>query len=674
MNEMSDQVIVTRRPRRSRIPVSVVRQRNRARPVNVNVSVQRTVGQGRLAGRRRRRRRRRQRQRMGNSQIQTMEIPTESVGGGTEVAVPRGTGGSTISALEQARNPRSRFFRGNARRARWGVDINDEANDVIWDFVEKHCDPCGEFEVFRENMRIPDGAVPSSVPQEMREVEAILHPGLTGASIPITTGDQWTWMLIHTSALRTPVIMIALMDGLPITPATMARVLEKININEPRPETVNNVTRDTHNWWRYPNWQGVSESPNTYYCWFGFSLLDSVAEPGVNNASTTISKWRICADGMSVALNAPSLINQGWSVAVQIGPDNKHETFGEEVEGGQFEAMYPVHLSAAAGTVFVITPWGTLTGSMPSAIGGIEQTTSTTATVAGTVRGAGFSAGDMLRFQVTWTGTNQYNTVYQVSSDGGTTWTSIGAAVNTGVTTAVSMSTTWTLAGPVDAPPTGIVNQVKILDNVSNGALYQASPQAYQATLQQEGGVYMVKRMWEPVFNMTDSSDFAPLKFVTSSVNPIGLRSPGGKPDTLDKNFGVGYLSFTGISQAAQPVMKLRRVIEAVADTGSPWVGMMESGLEKNDEAIQIIKAFAAKHPHAYPLSYNGLGKLFGIVSGVLSKIPIVGSAVKPLAHVLDRILSGANSGNNIGGCSELPESVLQMLSSLLSELGLSSV
>jgi len=193
-------------------------------------------------------------------------------------------------------------------------------------------------------------------------------------------------------------------------------------------------------------------------------------------------------------------------------------------------------------------------------------------------------------------------------------------------------------------------------------------------TMKEENGVYMVKRVFQPVFNLTNASAYRPVRMVSNNqtTNPDDFVS--GKSDTFDVNYATGAIVMTCLPTACAPALKMIRDVEVVADDGSPFQLFMECADDKIDAALEIVEAVAAHHPMMYPESYNALGGLFGILSSVVSKIPIIGKVMPIITPIIKGILGGeqqnvSGSQNRLVSMNDLDRD--KLLSMLMSKMGM---
>jgi len=64
----------------------------------------------------------------------------------------------------------------------------------------------------------------------------------------------------------------------------------------------------------------------------------------------------------------------------------------------------------------------------------------------------------------------------------------------------------------------------------------------------------------------------------------------------------------------------------------------MKSNGDKCEAALTICHMMGVHHPFMYPESYNILGGLMGIISNVVSKIPILGNVVGAIPGIIKTI------------------------------------
>lgn len=500
-------------------------------------------------------------------------------------------------------------------------------------FVLKHLDPCGEFGTTHAECRPCDGALPNSVPGAMREAIMIKPPNASQASLPLD-GDTWTVMFMHLPCPRTPLISIASLFDSDVSQANLAAFANVWN------------TLQDFSLARYPNWYAFDDG--LYFQWMDYVVFRGLPPPLSDGTTTAISQYRIAYDGLTGYFNAPDIVNQGMGSSVQVPADHSYRAAEPLLDSeGNVYQVFPIVRGVVAGssqTQYTFkTPWTTVNTTVVSSttVGGTVNSSAITATSVqalyfgeGGVVVQNFAVGNFFRVQlVNLTSSVVNQTVnLQISTDG-TTFTTFANISPQGMVP-WQFNLYWLGAASIEDAEPYQVNVLKLVP-VGFDEIFQSSPQAVVEDLRITKGFYMPKRVWQPIMNVAQASTYAPLKFTGPGVNPSTIvYKQSGQFDTVDLNYGVGINVLSGISTSTNPMIKMKRMLEMVADPNGPLVMFQYQGEPENEAAMAIIKEFRNRHPHAYPATYNGQSKLLGIIENVLSTIPIFGSVARPIANI----------------------------------------
>jgi hypothetical protein len=236
-----------------------------------------------------------------------------------------------------------------------------------------------------------------------------------------------------------------------------------------------------------------------------------------------------------------------------------------------------------------------------------------------------------------------------VASTGGTTWT---ADVFTGA------------------------NDHQLVQIPSHGmqSLVQETAKTVSFTMKEDNGFYMVKRVWEPVFNMTEMKDYGQLIFDTPGQGGVSLVSNGWS-DSFDRNYGVGVTNISSLPYACMPMIKLYRVVEIVAGQNSPYGPFMSACPDRNELVQCVIRDIADKSPFMYPESFNVFDKLFGALSGVLANLPKVFANVPVIGDLVSGVLGAVSSNSKKKGNKNKlvslsnPDTLEKVVTELISQL-----
>lgn len=519
------------------------------------------------------------------------------------------------------------------------------------EFVHRHCNPCGEMVTFTENSKVPDGALPNSTIIELREALIVKVPSSTGV-LPLD-GSMWTLTVIHLPLFRNPVILVASLVNAEMSVDDRAALMRDWNTSVSPP--------------LYPEWRPIVVD-NLYYSVVQWTGLNQVEQP-TPNGTTAVQQFRITCDGMTMFNNTPDLINQGMVVGAQW-PANKsikNEEANDDVAGytGVIRVSafgVPAPVSRAALQVPVPIDKETfaqgVTVGVPSisfSYGGASypwEFPVYIADSAGTSNSMVFTAeaghnmiintiaiakGDLLNFSVARNVSNQWSW---------SVMTSVGALVVFSATNVASPAGIYSvvITDPLEMPAITVLQ----LPPTDTQNIIQSTPKAVYMSAKEQNGIYMVKRIFQPIFNVQEASERRQIVLTDAEVERQFTLSPS---DVLDLNYGVGVTVWSSIPTSCAPAIKLIRDVEIVAGENSAYMPFMKSNVDKCEAALAICHSMAVHHPFMYPESYNILGGLMGIIGNVVSKIPILGNVVQAIPGIIKTITGAEHKG--IQGASQ---------------------
>jgi len=178
------------------------------------------------------------------------------------------------------------------------------------------------------------------------------------------------------------------------------------------------------------------------------------------------------------------------------------------------------------------------------------------------------------------------------------------------------------------------------LPSLTTESVIQDTPKAEYASMKEFGGIYMVKRVFQPVFNVAAASSYRRVRMLSTADTIAPATYTGGRFDTFDVNYSTGVVIMSSIPVACAPAIKLIRDIEVVATDDSVWSPMMASNELPIPAAIDIARCISEVHPFAYPEAYNVLGTLGALLGGIVSKIPIIGQVAPVISNVMKGIMA----------------------------------
>lgn len=526
-----------------------------------------------------------------------------------------------------------------------GDDHIPEPEQVLPEHVQgwlmRNTNPCGEFRTRLDYGKVPDGALPQSAAGQFREVMTLRYPGATPMEAPLN-GAMWSLCVLHTPLWRTPFIFIADMVRAEVSDAAIAAVIESVN-------NIANIEAA-----RYPEWLATTMD-GVYWQFVQWSAIRQLPPPSDSGASPVIQDFRITGDGFTMTFNTPDLINQGIAVSAQFNQNTKKVDAGYDHDETGTAVNYDViwnTASAPHNVHFVLPglgeyPWnGTLPLTTPST--GTPQSRTSTLVATDTYVAAGplgtpitwYSTGDGVRFLATFNPLGPGGVFLTIdlevsAGNTGDNWAPLG----------FSWRNLTSNSGPgrvgEDYTHTQKFNQIT-MPPITQEDLMQQTPKAVVFQLKATDGVYVVKRVWQPVYNMTPASDYGPVRLATTDTTATELAAAVGVlNDTLDSNYGFSVTNFSSLPLACQPYFKAIRSWEVVPGRGSPWGPFTTTNPPKEQLAEIISRTIGDLDPFAYPEAYNGFGLMFAKIMKVVTKIPRV---LRSAANVSEAVASCCES------------------------------
>nr|QLI47706.1 MAG: capsid protein [Nodaviridae sp.] len=540
---------------------------------------------------------------------------------------------------------------------------------------------------FTENSKVPDGALPNSAIIELREALIIRPPNANPSQIDINSGAMWTLTVIHVPMFRTSCVLVASLTNAEMDPSDRAALIQYWNSNEEMPV--------------YPDWVNfINSTWVTTIRWTGLQNVDPPSATGTR----AIQQFRITADGMTMFNNTPDLINQGMVIGAQW-PLN----VSTDVERGD------ENLTGYSGTVQINlaqgnnSPQGTRTVTIQARIPVDPSTVTVTSAINAEARTATAAAVPWVYVQaVAWDETQDAVLSFTVLASHSFSWGNDQLMVSKGDTlTYVFTYTapaspnvrniTFSITDTSTTDPLVLVNytnvvdlnnyyQITILDALElpqvtvwqlpptdTQDIIQSTPKAVYMSAKEQNGVYMVKRIFQPVFNVQEANARRPVVLTSTDVAQRGFSF--APSDTFDLNYGVGVTVWTSIPLACCPAIKLIRDIEVVAGDGSAYMPFMKSNEDKCEAALEIVRSISVHHPMLYPESYNMLGSLMGILNNVVGKIPILGNVVQAVPSIVKGLIGGEKTVSNGSSQNRLAstnvDELAKLAQTLLSQLNL---
>lgn len=570
------------------------------------------------------------------------------------------------------------------------------------EFIHRHCNPCGEMVTLTEHSKVPDGALPNSAVLELREV-FIVRPPPAGGGVPATgsvplDGSLWTLTAIHTPMFRHPLILIASLQNAEMTEQDRDQLRFLWNHRAPYP--------------RYPIWGELypEAEAGVFWCVVDWSGLRNVATPDGEGATTEIEQYRITADGITCFNNTPDLINQGmltaaqWNVnkgvkvtappeeldnivvaagvysynqlfngvtrnflAVQIPLNNFGET---TIDPAGANGLAVARTGQYNYPAFAIPTLNATTNAHPVTFAVVYNFTVAQNVQVGSISVA---SGAVLSLGMTRSAQNGPVAISLYNADGQTLW-------DTTLTSAQLASNIWPNAVDVNLEViVDEVNNVQLstfeLPPTSSEAIMQSTPKAVYMSMKEQNGWYMVKRVWQPIFNVQNANTYR-YTYMAGAGQEMVSETPFPEQDTFDLNYGMGVVVMSSIPTSCCPAFKLMRDVEIVAGQNSAWQLFMKSNGDPYKGAVEVAHSIAIHHPFCYPESYNILGGLMNLITGALGKLPIIGDVVNAVGHVVGGLTKQETANSPPSGqsqnrlCSTNTDELAKTLSMLLGQLG----
>lgn len=175
------------------------------------------------------------------------------------------------------------------------------------------------------------------------------------------------------------------------------------------------------------------------------------------------------------------------------------------------------------------------------------------------------------------------------------------------------------------------------LPSLSQENIVQADPKFSAELMKDHGGVYCVRRYFEPVLSMTDTSQSGFIKAVVPGILLAEVNGPSGgmQGDVFDKNGAVMVIAIRGISQAANPTIKMCRFVEFMPSPGSDLAPFVGPCPEKDEDAVEVFRQMQIAGPHSYIPDANALGLLASLISTVVGYIPTFMRGARSFSHAV---------------------------------------
>jgi hypothetical protein len=496
-------------------------------------------------------------------------------------------------------------------------------NSESW--LHHYIDPCGVGGLKVDSRRINDGALPFSAEAEFLFLETITMP-MNSLQITDTSGKNFSLLCMMQPLMRAGAILLCHIQSKEFDDTVMssfARAFASIDNREAA---------------YYPNWVpcdlfDVIDSVVTPVLFFTVltpTALRAIGEPNDSGISTFLSQFRFTSYGMDTNHNTPTLFDQGTFVSGCFNASVAPYIYNENHVRG-FDPFFMHVINVASNTIAVTT---TVNGNSVAPMNELNYT--------GTMP----SPNIVLSFDLR-------NASGDTVLPEGTTvsYRLVGTQINL-----------VDVAGVINPLFLGvhIVNQTfdkRLYARVSNveattepieeGSLtfnLLTLPPVTQADIQQmnvssvhgllkgnrdlagsntRSGCYLPNRIWQPVFNVQNSSNFRKCLIVNETTDLQDLTNNAtGWADSFDLNFGWGILNLQSVPWAAAPFIHLVRSDEQVPGHNSILGAYARRAGIKQPLASEIALSASSQLPHGFTVSHEGVRRMFNALSNVLAETP----------------------------------------------------
>ncbi|QOR29566.1 VP [Bat associated nodavirus] len=540
-------------------------------------------------------------------------------------------------------------------------------------FLENFLDPCDERVGPSTLSKIPDGAIQNSGINGFREQFNVEVPfSLPAGSEIVSGGPVWTLLVLRLPTIKVALYLIAYQGRSDLSVNDQNLIVDYYN------------TGDTPT---FPEWGQVNTTIRMTQV--EFTLLRAFP-----NLRALMLQARITKTGITTYHNAPDLFNQGMIICGQWNLDQAAKAGASTLGMVGSPVLYSNEITFT--TVNSVNVPDLFRASLPegrtvtfplvrndtdtSWSGTSEPLSAVELGFTGSVfiesNGTSLTLTVVDDLIITMTGSRgagpggNFTVIYAAVGPGGERRTTQRLTnFATEALTALRFNSRWTVTGET-VLTTGVDVILPPLDQQS---IIQSSPKSVTMPSKQFNGAYSVGRVWEPVLNMQEIDNQGVIRWRRRGAAALGdpLRA-SGFGDVLDLNFGTIVQVHAGLAYAASITIKIVMDLEFVAGENSPWQAQMMPNHNVDTEVIAMARAISMEQPFAFPQTYNSLGKLFDMLSGVLEKIPVIGNAV-PVIKQLAKTFFGDKEENP--QCTNVPSQpggdLAQVVVQLLRKLGL---
>lgn len=395
--------------------------------------------------------------------------------------------------------------------------------------------PCGENGA-NENAKFPDGTLSQSGVQRLRQFETIVTPWQS-SSVTTNTTNNWSLYIISPGCYRTIGLLVAVRDGRALNDMDFSEIFSLINASD-SPAA-------------YPVWAPFGDSasdppPNIYYSVYSFKAADLNIDANTGE-SRNIESFRVVGDGMVVMHNTPDLWNQGSFAVGQFQTDfvNAETDISMQPINVSFIYLGPGTVANSISvniTIYAVDSAGStvvLANAINTAV--LNSTNYTISTSAADVAYQVLQNSpdnrifinhvngtqDDLTYRVSWTTLPnfEFEMTPTTFSDGNNV-TIFGNAVGNYIHILGGQGFRFSREAGFGASP--VTQVIWTVPPLNQDSIAQADPKFSAELMKQHNGLYVARRYFQPVLQMTKSNSGGPLKFLLEGMNRQDVINSGG--------------------------------------------------------------------------------------------------------------------------------------------------
>lgn len=477
-------------------------------------------------------------------------------------------------------------------------------------------DPAGYHEKYANKPRtlcIPDGALAKGVSGEIRQINVLTKPTVGPDSIPLD-GAQWSLHIISIGTLRLGYIAIASLTNEDVTPNIESAICSTVN------DFIYPVGQKSFPWLVLHDNDGTTV-PGWYWMPIFNTATASWPEP-VKGVATTLDSWRTVGKSITCEFNPPTLFNQGYAAGGIFARTSTPSTIEQDLTKFRMAAQNfttsnngPISVGGNEWASLFETPGNNNQIEWP--IAAASRTMVARQNLA--YNGLAFAAaGDEIVLTRGLNGVFTANLTFTNSSDD-----SVDPIIIPHNTTSAGNVTTFYIGATNFVGEINTERQIIPLPPMNMSDIMQNDPNTMAAVLRKSGGIYAVQsyKTAAPVYEFANATSFAPINISTDGYEVPEGNTSGGIRDTVDPNVGTVTMTFKGISSSAQIVTKHIFMYEGMPSKDSTIGQFAETGGELDETALLFVANFFGSMNSVYAARDNFLGKLAGVVSGLLHKL-----------------------------------------------------